>query len=244
MAPMPAFNTLSQYIQAAASGNRDSLFHLFMAVFALVRATMSLLIRHYQAHPRALTPNILARIQFCAVRLKAIYYTLHHAPERFLSPAQLRALTRARAVLAHICHQPVDFTPLAPLLAPLAGCPPSLPRSVKPISTPHPTPESAVSTPASPGASLDTPRSALRTSSEANPLLLRSPGCALASVLLQLAAIYRVPASPALAPPSNPSTTTTPPPPEAHSTISFSTPAADLSPRSALVAPHSPHPPP
>lgn len=180
ISPLPAFNTLAQFIQAASSGGRDPLLHLFMTVFNIAKAAIALIARHYQEHPRAITPAILARITYCASRLKAILYTLQHAPDRFLSPSQLRALTRARAVLAHILHQPVDFTPLAPLLSPLANRPPRPPRASSPES-------------------LATPRSALRASS-ADPLLLRAPGSALAGVMLQLAAIYRVPASPALTP--------------------------------------------
>ena len=187
-APMPIFSAFSSYIQAAASGSRDSLFHLFVVVCISARATVRCLILHYQSHPHALKPGTLARIQYCAARLKAIFYTIHHAPERFLAPAQLRALTRARAVLAHILQQPVDFSPLAPLLASPGACPPP-PRSVGvPASCRHEpcyTPSSALRNsevasplPAVTDASLHTPHSALRTS-PSDPLLLRSPGCAL-----------------------------------------------------------------
>lgn len=208
---MPSFSTLAQFIQAAASGSRDSRVHLFAAVFNIVRATMTLLVGHYKAHPRALTPVIAARLSYCASRLKAIFYTLRQAPERFLTPAQLRALTRARAVLAHVLHQPIDFSPLASLLAPLAACPPSLPRAS--AGTPPDSARSAARraspavggpSPAISDAASDASSSALRSASPADPLLLRNPGCALAGVLLQLAAIYRVPPSPPLAPAAAP----------------------------------------
>lgn len=220
---MPGFTTLAQYILAAASAtaasattasaDRSALFHLFFAVFEIARATVSLVVKFYKANERALTPGIVARLHYCAVRLKAVWHTLQHAPQRFLSPAQLRALTRARAVLAHVTRQPVDFTPLAPLLAPLANRAPALPRANSTRSTPDPNlyrpvdpgqgPLSLPSHSSSPRSPISAPRSTpLSASSSANPLLLRAPGCALASVLLHLAAIYRVPASPPLAPQS------------------------------------------
>ena len=226
--PMPVFTYLHDYINAAATGGRSSLYHLFMAVFAITRAAVAVLSGHYQAHPRALTPSILARLKYCAERLKAIYYTLQHAPGRFLTPAQLRALTRARAVLSHILKIPIDFTPLAPLLATPAACPP---------------PPRAKESSASSTQNHSAPSAAPASSPAADPLLLRSPGCALASVLLQLAAIYRVPASPALAPPP-----LAPPPGAAVSTPSAPPPAREPALISDSVSnppapPDSPHDP-
>ena len=194
-------SVLRDYIQAAASGDRSSVFHLFAAVFASAQAAVKCLVDHYNANPRGRTFATFARLKYCLARIPAILYTLKHAPERFLRPAQLRALTRARAILAHIWRQPVDFTPLTPYLTSPENCPPP-PRSVvAPASCRHEpghTPHSALHP--APDASLATPHSALRTSASADPLLLRSPGCALASVLLQLAAIYGIANTPAPAP--------------------------------------------
>lgn len=210
--PMPVFPGLQDYIQAAACGSRASLYHLVCAIFTLTRTLVLGLADHFKAHPRALTPAIIARFKYCAARLHAILYTLQHAPERFLAPAQLRALTRARAILAHVTRQPVDFSPLAPVVAPAAACAPALPRSSAPAPPSRPVPVAVASsgaavipsTEAQPSSAPAASPSALRTPSSAlpaaNPLLLRSPGCALATVLLHIAAIYRVPASPALSP--------------------------------------------
>ena len=207
IASMPVFKYLAQYIQAAASGDRATLFHLFVAVFVMARAAVRCLAEHYNAHPRQRTLDTYARLKYCFARIPAILYTLQHAPERFLTPAQLRALTRARAVLAHICNQPVDFSPLTPYLTSPENCPPP-PRAqssagILPVSSSPSACPSAL--PVSPDSSLPTSHSALRASS-ADPLLLRNPGCALVSVLLQLAAIYGVANSPVPAPrPSTPS---------------------------------------
>ena len=208
---MSVFQFLSQYIQAAASGSRDSLFHLFVAVFTSARATVECLAQHYQAHPRALTLDKLARLNYCAARLKAILYTLSHAPARFLKPAQLRALTRARVILAHIWRQSVDFSPLTPFLTSPENCPPP-PRSVvAPASCRH---ESCHT-------------GAAQRTSTVDPLLLSSPGRALASVLLQLAAIYGLSASPRRLP-SVPSSSV-PTDPEDHPNDSYSTPSPPAS---------------
>ena len=228
---MPVFNTLAQYILAAASGNRDSLIHLVLAIASSARTAIACIGKYYQAHPRALTPVTLARIQYIAARLKAIFYTLRHAPERFLTPAQLRALIRTQAVLSRIWHQPVDFTPLVPILTSPDACPPP-PRSVvvAPASCRH-----------EPG---HTPRSALRTSSSspANPLLLRNPGCALASVFLQIAAIYGLSTTPAPRPATSSSVPSAPSRLATQSMISNNIPDASLSSRSDLRAPHSENP--
>ena len=244
---MPVFSTLSQYIQAAASGSRDSLFHLFLAIFAFARGAVRQLAQHYDAHPRGRTLDTYTRLKYCLDRLQAIFYTLRHAPERFLTPGQLRALTRCRAVLSSLLREPVDFSPLWPYLSSPENCPPpparsssgagSLPASEAPLPaqgsglrtsdltgsvpaesgaslrTPHSalrTSDLTGSVPAESGPSLRTPRSALRTS-PSDPLLLRSPGCALASVLLQLAALYGISSNPApTSRPGAPSPTSTP----------------------------------
>ena len=86
---MPAFNTLAQYIQAAASGSRDSLLHLFWAIFAIVRATVALLARHYQAHSRALTPNILHNPASCA---HITMHPYHHRPPPVAIPISFAQL--------------------------------------------------------------------------------------------------------------------------------------------------------
>ena len=245
LASMPVFKFLAQYIQAAASGERATIFHLFVAVFVMARAAVRCLAEHYNTNPRQRTLDTYARLKYCFARIPAILYTLQHAPERFLTPAQLRALTRARAVLAHILNQPVDFSPLTPYLTSPENCP-SPPRSVvAPASCRHepcPTPPAAPHT--SPDASLDTPHSACRTSAAADPLLLTSPGRALASVLLQLAAIYGISATPAPAPrPATSSSAPSDPPRLAtQSIISNFGPDASLSPRSDLRAPHSENP--
>ena len=242
--PQPVFTTLQNAILAAASGDRTSIFHLVVAVFTSARATVRCLAEHYKTHHHLLTTDILARLKYCAARLEAIFYTIRHAPERFFSAAQLRALTRARAVLAHIWNQPVDFDPLISWLTSPANCPPP-PHSAAsaPISA---------SSPASPDDSLRAPRSTLHTSS-ADPRLLLNPGRALASVLLQLAAIYGLSASPRLplsasssAAPSAPSAPSVTPHPEIQPIASNSTPnppastspANSISPRSELRAPH------
>ena len=223
---MPVFKFLAQYIQAAASGDRTTLFHLFVAVFVMARAAVRCLAEHYNAHPRQRTLDTYARLKYCFARIPAILYTIQHAPERFLTPAQLRALTRARTVLAHICNQPVDFSPLTPYLTSPENCPPP-PRSVvasascrhEPChNTPHTAPAASSADASSPEPS-SSPHSALRTSS-ADPLLLSNPGRVLVSVLLQLAAIYGVSASPVAVPRPEP------------------TPSASLSPRSDLRTPH------
>ena len=249
IASMPVSNSLSTYIQAAASGAHSSIFQLFIAVFVMARAAVRCLTEHYNNHPRQRTLATYARLKYCLSRIPAILYTLQHAPERFLSPAQLRALTRARAVLAHILRQPVDFSPLTPYLTSPENCPPPPRSAADPsLGAPLHTPRSALH-------SSEAPRSALRTSA-ADPLLLRNPGCALASVLLQLAAIYGLSTAPAPAP--RPSTSASPsipsvtPAPEDQPIVSYSTsnpPASNhsadsLSPHSALRTPHFPQPPP
>ena len=243
-APSPGFTRLQDYIQAAASGNRDSLYHLVCAIFALVRAAIVTLVNHYKAHPRAATSTIVARLGYCARRLHPILYTLRHAPERFFTPAQLRALTRARAVLAHMTGQPVDFSPLAPVLAPATASAPSLPRpgiadgssataaanpGVTSSSMPAAFSESSLRAPHSALDSSDAPRSALRPSPD--PLLLPNPGCALATVLLHIAAIYRVPASPAFVTQPQASLSAAPVAPA---------PTSGDQPRSAIESPQSP----
>ena len=247
---MPVFKYLAQYIQAAASGDRATIFHLFVAVFVMARGAVRCLAEHYNAHPHQRTLDTYARLKYCFARIPAILYTLQHAPERFLTPAQLRALTRARAVLAHILNQPVDFSPLTPYLTSPENCPPP-PRSAAsaPLraacSTLHSS-EVTNSLPSESDASLATPRSALRISA-ADPLLLHNPGRVLLSVLLQLAAIYGI--SPAALPAPRPDPAAAPsvtPDPEDQTITSNSTsiPLSDfLSPHSALHAPHSPlHP--
>ena len=229
-APAPGFSTLQQYIHAAATSFRapsapsvsgsavaafsdlSALYHLVVAIFTAARAAVRCLAEHYQARPHALTPDLRARLQYCALRLKAIFYTLGHAPHRFLSASQFRALYRAQAVLAHIWNQPVTFDPLIPWLtapencpAPARGCPPIQPASSSP--------------------DLCTSRSALRASSD--PLLLNSPGRALASVLRHLAAIYGVDPNPVAVP--------------SQSAAPNSDNSQSLSPHSALHAPRFPH---
>ena len=231
-ASMPVFKYLAQYIQAAASGDRATLFHLFVAVFVMARAAVLCLAEHYNAHPRQRTLDTYARLKYCFARIPAILYTLQHAPERFLTPAQLRALTRARAVLAHICNQPVDFAPLTPYLTSPENCPPPPCSVVGPsLGAPLRTPRSAL-------LSSEAPRSALRTSS-ANPLLLRSPGRALVSVLLQLAAIYGLSTTPAPAPrPASSSVPSAAPHSMNQSIISNST-STPATPHSAIINPQS-----
>ena len=248
---MPVFKFLAQYIQAAASGERATIFHLFVAVFVMARAAVRCLAEHYNANPRQRTLAAYARLKYCFARIPAILYTLQHAPERFLTPAQLRALTRARAVLSHILNQPVDFSPLTPYLSSPENCPPP-PRSA--ASAPLHTPRSALRTspddcppPASPDAALASPRSALRTS-PADPLLLRNPGRALVSVLLQLAAIYGISSTPVPAP--RPATASAAPsatdPVDVSSIVSNSTSNPHVShqdiPHSAFHIPHSENP--
>ena len=244
IASMPVFKFLAQYIQAAASGDRATIFHLFLAVFVMARAAVRCLSEHYNSHPRQRTFDTYARLKYCAERIKAIFYTIRNAPERFLTPAQLRALTRARAVLAHILNQPVDFSPLTPYLTSPENCPPP-PRSAAcpSLGAPLRTPRSALH-------SSEAPHSALRTSS-ADPLLLRSPGRALVSVLLQLAAIYGLSTTPAPSPRPAATAPAAVLEPENQSIVSNSTlnplanpPADSLSPRSAFHTPHFPQPPP
>ena len=192
--PLASVSTvLRDYIQAAASGDRSSIFYLFAVVFASARAAVRCLADHYNANPRQRTFETYARLKYCLTRIPAIFYTLQHAPDRFLTPGQLRAITRARAVLAHIWRQPVDFAPLTPYLTSPENCPPP-PRSVvgPSLGAPLRTPRSAL-------LSSEAPHSALHTSSP-DPLLLRNPGCALASVLLQLTAIYGLASTPVPAP--------------------------------------------
>ena len=225
------FKFLRDYILAAASGDRNSVFHLVAAVFASARAAVRCLAEHYNTHPRQRTLDTYARLKYCLTRIPAIFYTLQHAPERFLTAAQLRALTHARAVLAHIWRQPVDFAPLTPWLTAPENCPPPPRSAASPaLGAPLRTPRSALHSSAA-------PRSALHTA-PADPLLIHNPGRALAAVLLQLAAIYGVAPAPvavprpaATVPSENPAPSEPPIP-------------APLSPRSALHTPHFPQPPP
>lgn len=244
-APMPVFKALSQYIEAAASGSRDSLFHLVVAIFTAARAALACLTRHYQSHPRLLTLDKLARIKYCAARLHAILHTLQHAPERFLAPAQLRALTRAQTILAHLWRQPVDFTPLVPFLTSPEACPPPprSPHSAFPSSdTPASSESEPSSAPATPLSESPHLRVSASSSPTSDPLLLRSPGCALTSVLLHIAALYGLsssPRSPLRAPhASSPAPSATPY--SADQSVMPHSPSTPASPNSSI--PHSKNP--
>ena len=246
-APAPGFSTLQQYIQAAATSvntpstssaspapsvpssasahsttaspysNLSALFHLAVTIFTAARAATRCLVDHYNARPHALTPDLHARLTYCTNRLQAIFHTLCHAPTRFLSAGQFRALYRAQAVLAHIWRQPVDFGPLIPWLTAPENCPAParckssaviLPASSSlSLSTPRSAlhssdaPRSALPSSDAPRSALhssDAPRSALRASSD--PLLLQNPGRVLTSVLNHLAAIYGVAFKPVAVP--------------------------------------------
>lgn len=242
-APAPSFSTLQQYIQAAsvstASSDRSSLYHLVVAIFTAARAAVRCLSEHYQARPHALTPDLRARLQYCATRLKAIFYTLCHAPNRFLTAGQFRALYRTQVILAHLWRQPVDLGPLVPWLTAPENCPPP-PRSAAcpPLALPEVSPR--------------TPHAARRASSSpADPRLLLNPARALAAVFTQLAAIYGVASKPVAIPrpattsqPNSSSNASLPPSPVESPASRQAGMSGTSSPRSTLCDPHFPHPPP
>ena len=255
-APAPGFSTLQQYIQAAAASvaspsvnahpdssdssasstfsSLSALYHLAVGIFTAARAATRCLTEHYQAHPHALTPDLRARLLYCAERLKAIFHTLCLAPARFFSAGQFRALYRAQAVLAHLWRQPVDFGPLIPWLTAPENCP--APAKGDPAILPASS-SLSLSTPRSELHSLDAQRSTLRPSSD--PLLLQNPGRTLTSVLLQLSAIYGLSTAyvPNVRPVSTPTPAGTQPEPQAAPRLNAPSPASN--PASPQCAPHS-----
>ena len=233
--PVSVSTTLRDYILAAAAGERSALLRLFAAVFASARAAVLCLAGHYNAHPRSRTFATYARLKYCFSLIPAILYTLKNAPERFLTPGQLRALIRCQTILAHIWRQPVDFSPLWPYLSSPENCPPP-PRSAATSPSPA-SPDVSLRTPRSALHSSEAPSSELRTSPD--PRLLRSPGCALASVLLQLAAIYGIATAAVPSPrPGAPSPVPSAPSQTAEPSIAATPPPASSSPHSGLRASH------
>ena len=145
IASMPVFKFLAQYIQAAASGNRDhALSPLSVAIFAhRPRRHSHCLVNHYKAHPRAANPRHHcgpARLLLCPAPPSDPLYPPDTPPNAFLTPAQLRALTRARAVLAHMTVISPSTSPRSRLISRPRKLPAPAPLRRRPFpwrSSPH-----------------------------------------------------------------------------------------------------------